>query len=55
MNRFYIFRDGRQEGSAATREAALDLIRSYQSKETHLILRAEYSIIEGEEEIIPYR
>ena len=29
-------------------------IRLWQSRETHSFLRAEFSIIEGEEEIIPY-
>ena len=54
MKRFYIFRDGANQGSAATRELAIDLIRQYQKLETHPILRAEFSIIEGEEEFIPY-
>ena len=43
-----------QQASTATRESALDLIRQYQKMETHPILRAEFSIIEGEEEFIPY-
>lgn len=54
MKRFYIFKDGTQQGSTATRESAVDLIRQYQKQETHPILRAEFSIIEGEEEFIPY-
>ena len=33
---------------------AVDLIRQYQELETHPFLRAEFSIIEGEEEFIPY-
>lgn len=54
MKRCYIFKDGMQQASTATRESALDLIRQYQKMETHPILRAEFSIIEGEEEFIPY-
>ena len=54
MKRFYVFKDGTQQGSTATRELAVDLIRQYQELETHPIMRSEFSIIEGEEEIIPY-
>lgn len=54
MERFYIFKDGMQQGSTATRESAVDLIRQYQKQETHPFLRAEFSIIKGEEEFIPY-
>ncbi len=53
MKRFYVFKDGTQQGSTATRELAVDLIRQYQELETHPILRSEFSIIEGEEEFIP--
>ena len=54
MKRFYVFKDGTQQGSTATRELAVDLICQYQKLETHPFLRAEFSIIEGEEEFIPY-
>ena len=54
MKRFYVFKDGAKQGSAATKELAVDLIRQYQKLENHPILRAEFSIIEGEEEFIPY-
>ena len=54
MKRVYIFKDGVQQGSTATRESAVDLIRQYQKLETHPMLRAEFSIIVGEEEFIPY-
>ena len=30
MKQFYVFKDGRMQGSAATRELAIDLIRQYQ-------------------------
>ena len=54
MKQFYVFKDGRMQGSAATRELAIDLIRQYQKRETHPFLRAEFSMIEGEEEFIRY-
>lgn len=54
MKRFYIFKDGMQQGSTVTKESAVDLIHQYQKQETHMLLRAEFSIIEGEEEFIPY-
>ena len=54
MERFYIFKDGTMQGSTATRESAIDFIRQYQKQETHPFLRAEFSIIKGEEEFIPY-
>ena len=54
MKRFYVFKDGTQQGSTATKEQAVYLIRQYQKLETHPILRSEFSIIEGEEEFIPY-
>ena len=54
MQRVYIFKDGVQQASTATRESAVDLIRQYQKLETHPMLRAEFSIIVGEEEFIPY-
>ena len=54
MKRFYIFKDGTQKASTATRELAIDLIRQYQALETHPLLKAEFSIIAGEEEFIPY-
>lgn len=45
MERYYIFKDGQVLGSTATEEAALDMIRAYQAKETHPALRAEFSYI----------
>lgn len=54
MKRFFISKDGTICASAATKEAAIDLVRSYQAKETHYMLRASFSIIEGTEEFIPY-
>ena len=54
MKRFYVFKDGTQQGSTSTRELAVDLIRQYQKLETHPILRSRFSSIEGKEEFIPY-
>lgn len=54
MKRFYVFKDGMQVGSTATREQAIRMIRQHQELETHPLLRAEFSMIEGEEEIVPY-
>ena len=47
-------RTGPSKGVPPRRELAVDLIRQYQRLETHPFLRAEFSIIEGEEEFIPY-
>lgn len=54
MKRFFVFKDGQQQGSTATRELAIDMIRQYQKLETHPFLHSEFSIIEGEEEFVPY-
>ena len=54
MRRFYLFKDGVQKGSMETREEALEMICLWQSRETHSFLRPQFSIIEGEEEVIPY-
>jgi hypothetical protein len=55
MERYHIVKDGKIEASTATREAAIDLIREYQKLETHFCLRANFSIISGEEECVPYK
>ena len=52
--RYYVFKDGTMVGSAATREAAIAMVRAYQANEDHYLLRSEYSIIYGEEEFVPY-
>lgn len=54
MTRYHIIKDGIMNASTATREAAIDLIRAYQAREDHPILKANFSIIAGEEEFIPY-
>ena len=54
MKRFYVFKDGTQVGSTTTREQAIHMIRQHQKLETHPLLKAEFSIIAGEEEFIPY-
>jgi hypothetical protein len=52
---FYIFKDGMIQARTATKKAAIELIRAYQARETHPFLRAQFSIIEGTEEFIPYK
>lgn len=54
MERYHVFKDGTNFGAASTREDAIDLIRAHQKRETHPFLRANFSIIKGEEEFIPY-
>lgn len=55
MNRFFVLKDGAVKASTATRDAALDLVRAYQLSETHFLLKANFSIIEGVEEHVSYR
>ena len=47
MRRYYIFKDGTQIGSTETRDEAVDMIRRRQKRETHYLLRSEFSIIYG--------
>lgn len=54
MNKYYVLKDGKVEATTATKEGAIDLVRAYQKRETHPILKANFSIIYGEEEFIPY-
>ena len=54
MRRFYLFKDGVLKGSMETREEALEMICLWQSRKNHPFLRPQFSIIEGEEEVIPY-
>ena len=52
--RYHVFKDGTNFGAASTREEAIDLIRAHQKRETHPFLKAQFSIIKGEEEFVPY-
>ena len=56
MKRYHILKDGNVEDSTATRDQAIQLIRAYQEdeKKKHQWLHANFSIIYGEEEFIPY-
>ena len=54
MRRYYIFKDGTQIGSTETRDEAVDIIRQRQKRETHYLLKSEFSIIYGCEEFIHY-
>ena len=53
MRRFYLFKGGVQKGSMETQAEALEMIRLWQSRETSPFQRPQFSIIEGEEEVIP--
>lgn len=44
MKRFYMFKDGTQKGSTETREEAIEMIRLWQSRETHPLLRSEFCL-----------
>ena len=54
MTKYHIIKDGKINASTATKEASIDLIRAYQARETHPLLRANFSIIKGKEEFVPY-
>lgn len=54
MQRYHIFKDGQQIGSTCDRSDAIEMIRQHQKRETHFLLRSEFSIIYGEEEFIGY-
>lgn len=54
MTRWHVIKDGKIIGSAADREQALIMIYMMQQQETHYMLRAQFSLICGEEELIDY-
>ena len=54
MKRYFVIKDGNIQASTATKESALDLVRAYQQRETHPFLKANFSIVYGEEEYVPY-
>ena len=54
MERYYIFKDGTMIGATSTKEEAIEMIHAHQKRETHFMLKAEFSIIKGIEEFIPY-
>ena len=54
MIRVHVFKDGTEVASTSTKESAIDLIRQYQAQETHPLLKANFSYIEGEEVLVPY-
>lgn len=54
MERYHVFKDGTNFGAASTREEAIDVVRTHQKRETHPFLKAQFSIIKGEEEFVPY-
>jgi hypothetical protein len=54
MKRWYIFKDGMMIGFAPTKEEAIEKIRVRQKRETHYMIRSEFSIIKGEQEFVKY-
>lgn len=55
MERYYILKDGTMIGATPTKEEAIEMIRAHQKRETHFMLKAEFSIIKGVEEFVPYK
>lgn len=55
IKRYFIVKDGKIEGSTADYETALDMVRTKQARETHYLLRASYTIIEGIENPVAYK
>lgn len=55
MKRYYIFKDSQQIAATETKEEAVSLIRMHQQRETHYLLKSEYSIIYGTEELFRIR
>lgn len=53
--RYYVLKDDSIVASTATKEQAIQLIRLYQEQETHYLLKAEFSIIHGEQKFVPYK
>lgn len=54
MDRYYIFKDGTMIGATTTKEEAIEMIRARQKRESHFMLRAQFSIIKGVEVFVPY-
>lgn len=54
MEMYYIFEDNRLIAATPEKKEAIALIRTYQAKQTHPFLQAEYSIIKGTQEFIQY-
>ena len=54
MIRYYVLKDGAVVSTTCSKDEALYMIRQAQAKETHYMLRANFSIITGEEEFISY-
>ena len=50
VKRYYILKDQSIIGIACTHEEAVEAIRRYQSRETHYLLRSEYSILPGDQQ-----
>lgn len=55
MEMYYIFEDNRLIAATPVKEEAITLIRTYQAKQTHPLLKSEYSFIKGVMEFIDYQ
>ena len=54
MARWHIFKDGMEIGETQTKEEALEMVKQRQKRETHYLLKSEFSIMYGEMEYIGY-
>ncbi len=54
MQRYWVLRDDQIIGATSTHEEAVEMIRAYQARETHYMLRANFAIIYGEYECVGY-
>lgn len=54
VTKFYVVKDGHIEAIAPSKELAIDSIRVKQARETHPFIRADFSIIQGTQEFVPY-
>ena len=55
MDRYYILKDGCLIAMTFNKEEAVEIIHTRQARETHYLLRSEFSIIKGEpQEFVKY-
>jgi hypothetical protein len=54
MERFHILKDFQIVGSTTTEDEAIEMVRQYQARETHYMLKSEYMIIRGQLQLVSY-
>ena len=54
MSRYHVMKDFQIVASTSSKEEAIEMVRMYQARETHYMLRSDYSIICGQIELVPY-